>query len=141
MSRFEGSCDPDLLASVEKKLRTFLNDDRRVPVLTIARADERKNLPGLVRAFSKNTWLRENANLIVVGGNRESFAKLPSGPKRVWNELLRAIDDADLYGRIAYPKRHEPAEIPAFYQWAAERGGVFVNPAFTEPFGSPSTSR
>ena len=135
LSRFEGSCDPDLLGAVEQKLGMFLKDSSRVPVLTIARADERKNLPGLVRAFSKNAWLRENANLIVVGGNRESFAKLPGGPKRVWNELLRAIDDADLYGRIAYPKRHEPAEIPAFYQWAEARSGVFVNPAFTEPFG------
>jgi sucrose-phosphate synthase len=135
LSRFEGGCDPGLMASVEGKLGAFLTDPSRVPVLTIARADERKNLPALVRAFSKNRWLRENANLIVIGGNRDSFAKLPSGPKRVWNELLRAIDDADLYGRIAYPKRHEPAEIPAFYQWVEERGGVFVNPAFTEPFG------
>lgn len=135
LSRFEGECAPELMASVEGKLGAFLTDSSRVPILTIARADERKNLPALVRAFSKNRWLRENANLIVIGGNRDSFAKLPNGPKRVWNELLRAIDDADLYGRIAYPKRHEPAEIPAFYQWVEERGGVFVNPAFTEPFG------
>ncbi|WAC18687.1 glycosyltransferase [Luteolibacter sp. SL250] len=135
LSRFEGECAPELMASVERKLGAFLTDPSRVPILTIARADERKNLPALVRAFSKNRWLRENANLIVIGGNRDSFAKLPNGPKRVWNELLRAIDDADLYGRIAYPKRHEPAEIPAFYQWVEERGGVFVNPAFTEPFG------
>jgi len=135
LSRFEGACEPELMSSVDDKLAAFLKDPARVPVLTIARADERKNLPALVRAFSKNRWLRENANLVVIGGNRDSFAKLPSGPKRVWNELLRAIDDADLYGRIAYPKRHMPAEIPAFYQWAEERGGVFVNPAFTEPFG------
>lgn len=135
LSRFEGSCPPELLASVEEKLAAFLREPQRIPVLTIARADERKNLPALVRAFSRNAWLKENANLIVIGGNRDSFAKLPAGPKRVWNELLRAIDDAGLYGQIAYPKRHDPAEIPAFYQWAAERGGIFVNPAFTEPFG------
>lgn len=135
LSRFDGPCDPALMAAVENRLGGFLRDPAKVPVLTIARADERKNLPGLVRAFSKNAWLRENANLIVVGGNRESFAKLPNGPKRVWNDLLRAIDDADLYGSIAYPKRHEPSEVPAFYQWAADKGGIFVNPAFTEPFG------
>jgi len=135
LSRFDGEGDPAVLESVDQRLNAFLRDSKKRPVLTIARADERKNLPGLVRAFAKNSWLRENANLIVIGGNRETLGKLPNGPRRVWNELLRAIDDAGLYGSIAYPKRHESNEVAGFYRWAAERGGVFVNPAFTEPFG------
>lgn len=135
LSRFDGEGNAELMRNVDGMLGRFLRDPERVPVLAIARADERKNLPGLVRAFAGNSWLREHANLVVVGGNRESFAKLAGGPRRVWNELLRVIDDAGLYGRIAYPKRHEPDEVAAFYRWASRRGGVFVNPAFTEPFG------
>ena len=40
-----------------------------------------------------------------------------------------------MYGKVAYPKKHLPSQIPALYRWAASRGGVFVNPALTEPFG------
>ena len=32
-------------------------------------------------------------------------------------------------------KKHLPAQIPSIYRWAASRGGIFVNPALTEPFG------
>ncbi|MFH1741259.1 MAG: HAD-IIB family hydrolase, partial [bacterium] len=45
------------------------------------------------------------------------------------------IDKYDLYGSVAYPKQHQPEDIPVFYRIAAKTGGVFVNPALTEPFG------
>lgn len=135
LSRFDGDADPDLMARIDQKLAPFLQDPSKPAVLTIARADERKNLPALVRAFANNPWLRENANLIVIGGNRDTLEKLSAGARKVWLELLRAIDDGDLYGHCAYPKHHESHEVAAFYRWAATRGGVFVNPAFTEPFG------
>lgn len=135
LTRFDGPENPEIAAAVSERFAPFLRDPSRPPVFTIARADERKNLPGLVRAFAANRWLRENANLIVVAGNRETLEKLPPGTRKVWNELLRAIDDAGLYGSIAYPKNHHAPEVAGFYRWAAERGGVFVNPAFTEPFG------
>lgn len=135
LSRFDGDPDPEMSAVLDQKLAPFLRDPSRPPVLTIARADERKNLPGLVRAFSNHPWLRENANLIVIAGNREKLEKLPPATRRVWNELLKTIDDGDLYGSAAYPKTHLAPEVAGLYRWCAERGGVFVNPAFTEPFG------
>lgn len=135
LTRFDGGGNAEALASVDAKMRRFLNDPAKPPVLAIARADERKNLGGLVRAFGGNDWLREHANLILIGGNRETLDQLPSGGRKVWQELLRLIDDHDLHGVCAYPKRHASAEVPEFYRWAAARGGVFVNPAFTEPFG------
>jgi len=48
---------------------------------------------------------------------------------------FETIDKYNLYGKVAYPKKHLPSQIPALYRWAASRGGVFVNPALTEPFG------
>ncbi len=135
LTRFDGSGDPEISASIDAKLAPYLRDPSKPAVLTIARADERKNLPGLVRAFAGNAWLRENANLIVIGGNRDTLEKLPPPTRKVWNELLRAFDDADLYGVAAYPKHHKSPEVAGLYRWAAERKGVFVNPAFTEPFG------
>ncbi len=135
LSRFDGDGPEGMDAEIDAKFSPFLKDPTKPPVLTIARADERKNLPGLVRAFSGNKWLRENANLIVIGGNRETLAKLPPGTRKVWMELLKTIDNGNLYGRTAYPKTHKAPEVAGFYRWAAERKGVFVNPAFTEPFG------
>jgi len=49
--------------------------------------------------------------------------------------VFELVDRFDLYGRVAYPKHHERGQIPALYRWAAALGGVFVNPALTEPFG------
>jgi sucrose-phosphate synthase len=135
LTRFDGPADPKMTAAIDAKLAPFFTDPSRPPVFTIARVDERKNLPGLIRAFAGNEWLRNNANLIVIGGNRDKIDKLPPGTRKVWMELLRTIDDADLYGSIAYPKTHKAPEVAGFYRWCAERGGVFVNPAFTEPFG------
>jgi sucrose-phosphate synthase len=135
LTRFDGAGDPEISAAIDAKLAPFLRDPSKPAVLTIARADERKNLPALVRAYAGNAWLRENANLIVIGGNRDTLEKLPPPTRKVWNELLRAFDDADLYGVAAYPKRHKSPEVAGLYRWAAERKGVFVNPAFTEPFG------
>ncbi|GAA5482403.1 HAD family hydrolase [Haloferula sargassicola] len=135
LTRFDGKGDPAVMAAVDEKISRFLDDPSKPAVLTIARADERKNLVGLVRAFGENAWLRENANLVVIGGNRDKISELPSGGRKVWTSLLRKIDDLDLYGVCAIPKKHESHEVAGFYRWAAERKGVFVNPAFTEPFG------
>lgn len=135
LSRFDGEGCPGIAKSVNDKFGRFLKDPSKPTVLTIARADERKNLIGLVRAFAGNEWLREHANLIVIGGNREKLETLSSGARKVWMDLLKTFDDQDLYGIVAYPKRHESLEVAGFYRWAADRKGVFVNPAFTEPFG------
>jgi sucrose-phosphate synthase len=45
------------------------------------------------------------------------------------------FDRYDLYGKVAYPKHHGSDEVPVIYRLAALSGGVFVNPALTEPFG------
>ncbi|MEP2774508.1 MAG: HAD family hydrolase [Luteolibacter sp.] len=135
LSRFDGPENAEMAAAIDAKIAPFLEDPSKPAVLTIARADERKNLPGLVRAFAGNEWLRNNANLIVIGGNRDKLDKLPPGTRKVWMELLRTFDDANLYGVAAYPKKHLAPEVAGFYRWASERKGVFVNPAFTEPFG------
>jgi sucrose-phosphate synthase len=56
--------------------------------------------------------------------------------REVLTEMLLLMDRYDLYGRMAIPKRHDFAtEVPELYRIAARSRGVFVNPAFTEPFG------
>lgn len=116
-------------------LARFLQDRSRPIVLAISRADERKNIATLVRAFGENPDLRKKANLVIVAGNRDDIRTLDRGSREVLSELLYLIDRYDLYGVAAIPKHHDPNDIPDLYRLAASTRGVFVNPALTEPFG------
>ncbi|KAK9947502.1 hypothetical protein M0R45_003124 [Rubus argutus] len=49
--------------------------------------------------------------------------------------VLKLIDKHDLYGQVAYPKHHKQSDVPDIYRLAAKTKGVFINPAFIEPFG------
>lgn len=88
-----------------------------------------------MRAYAENAVLRDKANLLIIAGNRDDIMSMEKGPRRVLSELLLLIDYYDLYGKVAYPKKHEPDEVPDIYRIVAQSRGVFVNPAFTEPFG------
>jgi len=135
-----GRFSPSQSASPEdseaaRRIAPFLRDPEKPMVLAIARADPRKNLAGLIHAFGRNPDLRARANLVLVAGNREDFRDLDKGAKEVLSEIFHLVDRYDLYGSVAYPKQHDPDEVPEFYRLAARRKGVFANPALTEPFG------
>lgn len=135
ISRFAPPHEQDIPAEVSNNIERFLDHPERPAILAIARADEKKNLSALVKAYGESKTLRKQANLIIVAGNRDRIADLNPGARRVWTELLQLIDDYDLYGHISIPKHHKPDDIPAFYRYAAAKKGVFVNPALNEPFG------
>ncbi len=116
-------------------MHRFLRDPTKPLILAMARPDERKNFATLVRAFGENPALRNRANLLLVAGTRDDIREMAPGARRVLTEILVLVDRYDLYGSVAIPKAHTPEEVPALYRLAAESGGVFVNPALTEPFG------
>jgi len=116
-------------------IRRFLTNWRKPMILALSRPDPRKNIPTLVRAYGENQQLRETANLVIIGGTRSDIRSLDKGARDVLNEILYLVDYYDLYGQVAYPKCHEPDDVPDIYRLAAKTKGVFVNPALTEPFG------
>ncbi len=117
------------------ELARFLADSNKPMILAIARPDERKNFEGLVEAFAMSQRLRSQANLVLVVGSRDDITEMPGQPRAVLTRLLLLIDRHDLYGSVAYPKAHDTEDVPDLYRLAARSGGVFVNPALTEPFG------
>ncbi len=125
--------DPDL--SYLERLQPFLSDCSKPLVLALSRPDERKNIPMLLEAFHDSAALREAANLLIIAGNRDDIRDLDTGPQTVMTALLLMIDAYDLHGYVALPKRHRSDEIPAVYRAVCAGGGVFINPALTEPFG------
>jgi sucrose-phosphate synthase len=121
--------------AVEALMAPFLRDPHKPPVLAICRADHRKNIPALVDVFGCSEHLRQHHNLVLVLGCREDPRELEKTQREVFQQVFDLVDRFNLYGQIAYPKQHQREQIPAIYRWAARLGGVFVNPALTEPFG------
>ena len=122
-------------SDIDNMMSSFLVDSTKPPLLAISRAVRRKNVPSLVEAYGRSEKLKKNNNLILVLGCRDNIAKLDSQQKDVFQQIFEIIDKYNLYGKVAYPKKHKPENIPSIYRWAASRGGIFVNPALTEPFG------
>ena len=135
LSRFHPPRRADPVPAYATEIARFLRYPRRPMILALSRADERKNIATLVRAYGENRRLRDLANLVVIAGNRDDINSLDKGPQEVWQELLSLIDRYDLYGSIAYPKHHNTTDVPELYRLAARSRGLFVNPALTEPFG------
>jgi len=116
-------------------LKKFLHEPDKPMILALSRADERKNIVGLLEAYGESPRLQELANLVIIAGNRDDIREMSDGPQGVLTELLLVTDYYDLYGRVALPKHHTADEVADIYRLAAASRGVFVNPALTEPFG------
>ena len=120
---------------IEKLNRFFLQPDRPV-ILSICRPDKRKNIAGLIKAYGEDLELQSMANLAVFAGIRKDITNMEDNERDVLTEILLLMDKYDLYGKIAIPKKHDfEHEVPELYRIAAEKKGVFVNSALTEPFG------
>ncbi|MEE4210011.1 MAG: glycosyltransferase [Parvularcula sp.] len=125
------ACRPALATSIER----FLTNPDKKPILALARPVRKKNLAGLVGAFGRCSQLREDCNLVIFAGTRRDIRLETDENRAVLEELLYLIDLYDLWGQVALPKDHRPSDVPGIYRYAAERGGVFCNPALNEPFG------
>ena len=125
----------ELKSSLFKELTKHLKEPDKPLILALSRPDQRKNISALVEAFGQSPQLQQLANLMIVAGNRDDIDELEEGAQEVFHELLVTIDRYDLYSKVALPKHHQRDQVAEIYQIAAASGGVFVNPALTEPFG------
>lgn len=135
LRRFQPPQGGEHEAPISSAVKRFLREPEKPMILALSRADARKNIAALVHAYGQDEDLQARANLVVIIGNRDDLTELEDGARDVLTELLQLIDRYDLYGRVAYPKHHSPDDVPVLYRLATLTGGVFVNPALTEPFG------
>ena len=123
-------------ASILEELDRFFKHPDKPLILSLCRPDKRKNIAGLMKAYGEDLELQSMANLAVFAGIRKDISKMEDNERDVLTEILLLMDKYDLYGKIAIPKNHDfEYEVPELYRIAAEKHGVFVNPALTEPFG------
>lgn len=133
-ARLAGSttASPDLGRSL---VAPFLRDPDKPVILAIARPVAKKNLTGLVDLYASHPNLRDLANLVIVAGLRDAPDSGEEEQRTVIAGLLDRLDRHDLYGSLALPKRHSQAAVASLYSYAQATGGVFANPALTEPYG------
>ncbi|CAH1451889.1 unnamed protein product [Lactuca virosa] len=127
----DGTPDPPVWSEITR----FFSNPRKPIILALARPDPKKNLTTLVKAFGENRSLRELANLTLIMGNRDGIDEMSPTNSAVLLSILKLIDKYDMYGQVSYPKHHKQSEVPDIYRLAARTKGVFINPAFIEPFG------
>lgn len=123
-------------ANLLKQLDRFLMFPDKPIILALSRPDKRKNITGLIKAYGEDMELQALANLAIFAGIRKDIDEMEDNEKDVLTRMLLEMDRYDLYGKLAIPKKHDVEyEVPALYRITAEKHGVFVNPAMTEPFG------
>ena len=135
LGRFRAPDGSEREHPIYRELCRFLTSPDKPMVLTLARPDERKNLVGLVEAYGESEALQRVANLVIVAGTREDLREAEDAGAQVQLDILLAIDSNDLYGKVAFPKSLTPSDVAHLYRLAALSGGLFINPALTEPFG------
>ena len=123
-------------ASLIQELDRFFMLPDRPLILTLCRPDKRKNISGLIEAYGQDLELQAMANLAVFAGIRKDIEQMEDNERDVLTNMLLLMDKFDLYGKMAIPKRHDfEHEVPELYRIAADKKGVFINVALTEPFG------
>lgn len=141
---YDSQLDSELLSEEVKQTRfTLFNELHRFwthpdkPfILALCRPDHRKNITGLLEAYSTSKELKAIANLAVFAGIRRDITTMEDNERDVLTDMLLQMDRYDLYGKLAIPKKHDfSTEVPELYRICAESRGVFVNPAMIEPFG------
>ena len=135
LERFSSACVIKKHSSTWRELKRFLAEPAKPMILALCRPDFKKNTKALVRIYGKSKRLQEMANLVLFMGCRDNISTLSKNPREVLKEILLEIDRFDLYGRVAYPKRHQAKDVPQIYRLAANQRGVFVHPALEENFG------
>ncbi|MFD2111695.1 HAD-IIB family hydrolase [Thiorhodococcus fuscus] len=135
LERFHPPAKNDPPIPFADEVARFLDDPSKPMILALSRADHRKNIVALLEAYGESAELQERANLLIVAGNRDDIRELEEGARSVLTDILITIDAYDLHGKVAVPKHHATDEVPEIFRLTTLSGGVFINPALTEPFG------
>ena len=124
------------LYRVNSDIERFLFNPAKPLILSIGRADKRKNFERIIQSYGQDKELQAMANLAIFAGVRKDITEMPADEQDILTNLLLLLDKYDLYGKMAIPKKNDPKlEVPEIYRVAARKKGVFVNATPGENFG------
>lgn len=129
----EKEWDPGARRRLNKLLADELAEPDKPMVFTISRLEYRKNLISLVKAYAFDRELQEMANLVMVAG---TLGKMGKNEKVLMEEIMAMVAKYDLGPKFCIIRHLEyKTEGGEIYRIVYDSKGVFVNPAFHEPFG------
>lgn len=121
---------------VNSEIERFLFAPEKPLILSIGRADKRKNFETIITSYGQDKELQAMANLAIFAGVRKDITQMSPDEQEILTNLLLLMDKYDLYGKMALPKKNDPTnEVPEIYRVAARKKGVFVNATPGENFG------
>jgi len=121
---------------INSEIERFLFNAEKPLIISIGRADKRKNFETIIEAYGRDKELQVMANLAIFAGVRKDISQMPDDEQELLTNLLLMLDKFDLYGKMAIPKKNDPRlEVPEIYRIAARKKGVFVNATPGENFG------
>ncbi len=124
------------LYRVNSDIERFLFNPAKPLILSIGRADKRKNFETIIQSYGQDKELQAMANLAIFAGVRKDITQMPAEEQDILTNLLLLLDKYDLYGKMAIPKKNDPTlDVPEIYRVAARKKGVFVNATPGENFG------
>ncbi|MEO7960714.1 MAG: HAD family hydrolase [Ginsengibacter sp.] len=124
------------LYRVNSDIERFLFSPAKPLILSIGRADKRKNFERIIQSYGQDKELQAMANLAIFAGVRKDITQMAADEQDLLTNLLLLLDKYDLYGKMAIPKKNDPKlEVPEIYRVAARKKGVFVNATPGENFG------
>ncbi len=124
------------LYRINSDIDRFLFNPAKPLILSLGRADKRKNFETIIQSFGQDKELQAMANLAIFAGVRKDITQMPADERETLTNLLLLLDKYDLYGKMAIPKKNDPQlEVPEIYRIAARKKGVFVNATPGENFG------
>ena len=110
---------------------------RDKPLLfTMARLDRIKNITGLVDWYGRSPALREQVDLVVVGGHVDAGRSGDDEEREQIGIMHHLMGEHGLDGQVRWLGIHLEKQLAGeLYRYIADRRGAFVQPALFEAFG------
>lgn len=93
------------LYRVNSDIDRFLFNPAKPLILSIGRADRRKNFEMIIQCYGEDKELQAMANLAIFAGVRKDISQMNADEKDILTNLLLLLDKYDLYGKMAIPKK------------------------------------
>ncbi len=108
-------------------------------ILVSSRLDKKKNIDGLVQAYSESSALRNAASLVLcirgIDDPKRDIAKLANEEKKVLGSIIDIIDSNEMEKQVYFLNISSQRDLAATYRYFARRGSVFALTSLYEPFG------
>ena len=121
------------------KLDAIPGLNEKPAILVSSRLDKKKNIEGLVKAYSKSRALRNAASLVLcvrgIDDPKLDIFNLEKEEKEVLGNIIDTIDSNNMASQVYFLNISSQLELAATYRYFARLGSVFALTSVYEPFG------